>query len=126
MVYYIQASSKNAHTANCKIQRSDIMKSIIVTKDNFQTEVAFAKGTVLVDFWAAWCGPCQMLSPVVDEIAEEHPEIKICKVNVDEQPALAQQFNVELIPTLIVFQDGKVVRRNAGVLPKEEIIALLK
>ena len=85
------------------------MSVVTITKENFRTEVLESDKPVLVDFWAAWCGPCRMLSPVVDEIAEETGSVKVGKVNVDEQPALAEQFGVASIPTLILFRDGKAV-----------------
>ena len=95
-----------------------------ITKDNFQAEVLNADKTVLVDFWASWCGPCRMLSPVVDEIAAEHPELKVCKVNVDDEPELAGQFGVMSIPTLLVFKDGKLANQSVGVRPKDFIVAM--
>lgn len=101
------------------------MAEVTITKDNFQAEVLSAQGIVLVDFWAAWCGPCRMLSPVVDEIAAENPHVKVGKINVDEQRELAGQFRIESIPTLIVFKDGLAVHRLVGVQPKEQILALL-
>ena len=96
----------------------------VITKDNFQAEVLNADKTVLVDFWASWCGPCRMLSPVVDEIAAEHPELKVCKVNVDDEPELAGQFGVMSIPTLLVFKDGKLANQSVGVRPKDFIVAM--
>lgn len=101
------------------------MAEVTITKDNFQAEVLSAQGIVLVDFWAAWCGPCRMLSPVVDEIAADNPHVKVGKINVDEQRELAGQFRIESIPTLIVFKDGLAVHRLVGVQPKEQILALL-
>ena len=97
-----------------------------ITKDNFEAEVTEFKGTVLVDFWASWCMPCKMLSPVVDEVAEEVTSAKVAKVNVDEQQSLAARFDVMSIPTLIVFKDGKEVRRSVGVMPKEAVKELVK
>ena len=94
-----------------------------LTKDNFEKEVA--EGTVLVDFWAPWCMPCRMLSPIVDAVGEEVTGAKIAKINVDEQESLAARFNVMTIPTLIVFKDGKEVKRSVGVIPKEDVIKLL-
>lgn len=99
--------------------------AITITKENFQSEVMEASFPVLVDFWAAWCGPCQMLSPVVEEIASSHPEIKVGKVNVDEQPQLAQTFSVSAIPTLLVFKHGQLVQQFVGVQPKSTILAAL-
>ena len=102
------------------------MPPITLTQENFQREVLEAKGTVLVDFWAAWCGPCQMLSPVVDEVAEEAQGIKVGKVNIDEQPDLAAQFNVMSIPTLVLFKDGKATEQSVGVVPKAAILEMVK
>lgn len=102
------------------------MAVINLTRDNFEAEVTEFKGTVLVDFWASWCMPCKMLSPVVDEVAEEVTSAKVAKVNVDEQQSLAARFNVMSIPTLIVFKDGKEVRRSVGVMPKEAVKELVK
>lgn len=99
--------------------------AITITAENFQHEVIEATKPVIVDFWAAWCGPCQMLSPVIDEIAASHPEITVGKVNVDDQPELAQQFSIELIPTIVIFKNGSVVQRLTGVYPKEAILAAL-
>lgn len=99
--------------------------AITITKENFQSEVMEASVPVLVDFWAAWCGPCQMLSPVVEEIASSHPEIKVGKVNVDEQPQLAQTFSVSAIPTLLVFKHGQLVQQFVGVQPKSTILVAL-
>lgn len=98
----------------------------IITADNFEFEVLNAEKTVLIDFWATWCGPCQMLSPTVDAFADKHPEISVCKVNVDEQPGLAQAFGIESIPTLIVMRGGKVVNHSLGVIPMEKIEELVK
>ena len=102
------------------------MAVINLTRDNFEAEVTEFKGTVLVDFSASWCMPCKMLSPVVDEVAEEVTSAKVAKVNVDEQQSLAARFNVMSIPTLIVFKDGKEVRRSVGVIPKEAVKELVK
>ncbi len=101
------------------------MAALKITKDNFQTEVLEAKGTVLVDFWASWCGPCKMIGPIIDQIADEKTDIKVCKVNVDEEQELAVQFKVMSIPTLLVFKDGKVVNQSLGAKPKAAILAML-
>ena len=102
------------------------MSVVTVTKANFEAEVLKADKPVLVDFWASWCGPCRMVSPIVDEIAEEQPGIKVGKVNVDEQPELAQQFGVMSIPTLIVFKNGKVANQSVGARPKAAILSLIQ
>ncbi len=101
------------------------MNVMTITKDNFDTEVLHASKPVLLDFWADWCGPCRMLSPVVDQIAAERTDIKVGKVNVDEQPELARQFGVMSIPTLVVMKDGKAVAQSVGVQPKEAILRML-
>ncbi len=103
------------------------MSVITLSNENFNQEVLESDKTVLIDFWASWCGPCKMLSPVVDEIAEEvDSSIKVCKVNVDEQRELAMDFQVRSIPTLVVIKNGKVVNQSVGVKPKAEILAMLK
>lgn len=97
-----------------------------INQNNFDEQVAQSSSPVLVDFWAAWCGPCAMLSPVVEELAQEHPEIAFGKVNVDEAPELAQKFQVSAIPTLVLFKDGKPVDASVGVKSKAELEAFLK
>ena len=101
------------------------MSVIRITKDNFQKEVLENSKTVLLDFWAEWCGPCRMLSPIVDEIAEERSDIAVGKVNVDEEPELAASFQVTSIPTLVVMKEGKVVNRALGARPKQQVLDLL-
>ena len=101
------------------------MSVITITKENFEAEVLRSDKPVLVDFWATWCGPCRMVSPVVDEIAAEHTEVKVGKINVDEQPELANQFGIMSIPTLLVFKEGKVANQAVGVRPKSLIEAML-
>ena len=101
------------------------MSVITITKDNFRQEVVESDKPVLLDFWADWCTPCQMMGPVVDEIAGERPDIKVGKVNVTEQQELAAAFQIMSIPALMVFQDGKVVRQSVGARPKEQILSLL-
>lgn len=102
------------------------MSVLTITTDNFDNEVLKSDKTVLLDFWAAWCGPCRMLSPVVDQIAEEMPDIKVGKVNVDEQGELAQKFQVMSIPTLLVFKNGEMIQQAVGVQPKAAIVNMLK
>lgn len=101
------------------------MSVIDVKTADFEAEVLKSDKTVLVDFWAVWCGPCRMLSPVVDQVAEENPDIKVCKVNVDEEQQLAIKYGVMSIPTLLVFKGGELVNQSVGVIPKEEVLNLI-
>ena len=101
------------------------MSVTVVTKENFDREVLESALPVLVDFWAPWCGPCRMLAPVVDGIAEERADVKVCKVNVDDEEELAMRFGVMSIPTLVVFKGGKPVRQSVGVQPKAAILDML-
>ena len=102
------------------------MAEVILTKENFETEVLKSDIPVLVDFWATWCGPCMMLSPVIAELAEElKGKVKVGKVNVDEQNELAMQYRVASIPTLLLFKNGELVKTSVGFMPKTEIIANL-
>ncbi|MCI5872620.1 MAG: thioredoxin [Clostridiales bacterium] len=102
------------------------MAALHITKENFESEVLKSDKPVLVDFWAAWCGPCQMLLPTIEELAGEVTDAKICKINVDEQPELAAQFRVMTIPTLMVFKDGKAVNTSVGVKPKNAILDMIR
>ncbi len=101
------------------------MSVIEITSQNFEAEVTASDKTVLIDFWASWCGPCRMLSPVVDEIAEERTDIKVCKVNVDDEQELAGRFGVMSIPTLVVLSGGQIKDKSVGVIPKEKILEML-
>ena len=101
------------------------MAVLTITKDNFEQEVLQSDKPVLLDFWASWCGPCRMVSPIVDEIAEERADINVGKINVDEQGALAQEFGVMSIPTLVVIKDGQPANKAVGAMPKANILALL-
>ena len=101
------------------------MSAISVNKNNFKQEVLNSGKPVLLDFWASWCGPCRMVSPIVDEIAAERSDIKVCKINVDEQPELAARFGVMSIPTLVVMKNGKVINQAVGARPKAQILAML-
>ncbi len=102
------------------------MSVTTLTEKNFEQEVLKSDKPVLIDFWASWCGPCRMLSPMVDELAEEHSEFKFCKVNVDEEENLAKNFGIMSIPTLIVFKNGEQKAKNIGAIPKDAILELIK
>lgn len=101
------------------------MSVLHITKENFQREVLESEKPVLLDFWAAWCGPCRMVGPILEEVAEERPDIKVCKVNVDDEQELASAYKIMSIPTLMVVKDGKIVGQSAGARPKSDILAML-
>ena len=101
------------------------MAAMRITLDNFDQEVSLSDRPVLLDFWAPWCGPCRMVSPVLDEIAAERPDIKVCKINVDDEVELAHQFEVMSIPTLMVMKEGAIVNQAVGARPKAQILAML-
>ncbi len=101
------------------------MSVLNITKENFENEVLKSEKPVLIDFYADWCGPCQMVGPIVHEIAEERDDIKVGKINVDEQPELAAAFRVQSIPMLVVVKDGKITNQSVGAMPKAQILELL-
>lgn len=100
------------------------MSVITLTSQNYETEVAASDKPVLIDFWASWCGPCRMIAPVIEEIAAERSDIKVCKVNVDEEAALASRFGVMSIPTLVAIEGGQVKNQTVGAVPKAQILAM--
>ena len=112
-----------------KPQRNDRedykMTAININKNNFQNEVMNSDKTVLLDFWASWCAPCRMVVPIIEEIAGERPDIKVGKINVDEQPELASEFSIMSIPTLVVMKNGKIVQQVSGARPKKAILEML-
>lgn len=101
------------------------MSVIPIDQENFENEVIKSEKPVLVDFWASWCGPCRMVGPILDEIAEERSDIKVCKVNVDEQQKLAGKFEIMSIPTILLMKEGKIIQRMVGAKTKNEILAML-
>lgn len=106
-------------------EREYIMAIIKITSDNFDKEVLHSDLPVLIDFWASWCGPCQMLSPIIEEVAGEVTDVKVGKLNVDEEPELASRFGVMSIPTLVVMSQGRVVNQSVGYIGKNEVLALI-
>lgn len=102
------------------------MSVLHINRESFEKIIAQDGKTVLVDFWATWCGPCRMITPVLEEVAKERPDVTVCKVDVDEERELALEYGVSSIPTLLVFRDGKVVNQSIGAMPKERILAMLQ
>ena len=102
------------------------MSAININKNNFQNEIMDSEKTVLLDFWAPWCAPCRMVVPIIEEIAIERPDIKVGKINVDEQPELASKFGIMSIPTLVVMKNGKIVQQVSGERPKNAILEMLQ
>ncbi len=102
------------------------MSAININKNNFQNEIMDSEKTVLLDFWAPWCAPCRMVVPIIEEIVSERPDIKVGKINVDEQPELASKFGIMSIPTLVVMKNGKIVQQVSGVRPKNAILEMLQ
>ena len=102
------------------------MAVLHLTKENFESEVLKSDKKVLVDFWATWCGPCQMVSPIIEELGEELTDVKVCKVDVDKEPEISIQYNIMSIPTLIVFENGEIAKKTIGDCTKDEILDLLK
>jgi len=101
------------------------MSAMHINNHNFHEEVINSEKPVLVDFWASWCGPCRMVGPIIDEIAAEHPEYKVVKINIDEEPELASRYQIFTIPTLMVMKNGQIVQQSAGARPKNQILAML-
>ena len=101
------------------------MKALHINKDNFHKEVLNSDKPVLLDFFASWCGPCKMVGPILDEIAKEREDIKVCKVDIDEQPELASRYRIMTIPTLMVLKDGNIVEQSVGAKPKHQILAMV-
>ena len=101
------------------------MSALHITTDTFQAEVLNSATPVLVDFFATWCGPCKMLAPILEQIAAERSDVKVCKIDVDESEALAREYEIMTVPTLMVVKEGKIVERVSGVMPKEQILAML-
>ena len=102
------------------------MSIINLTKDSYHNEVMETEKVVVIDFWATWCGPCKMMAPVVEEVAKDYPDVKVCKVNVDEEPELSNAFKIVSIPTIVVIKNGEIIDPVVGYRPKEDIEKIIK
>lgn len=102
------------------------MSIINLTKDSYHNEVMVTEKVVVIDFWATWCGPCKMMAPVVEEVAKDYPDVKVCKVNVDEEPELSNAFKIVSIPTIVVIKNGEIIDSVVGYRPKEDIEKIIK
>ena len=102
------------------------MSLINLTKDSYHNEVMETEKVVVIDFWATWCGPCKMMAPVVEEVAKDYPDVKVCKVNVDEEPELSNAFKIVSIPTIVVIKNGEIIDSVVGYRPKEDIEKIIK
>lgn len=124
--FYLEKTFDFGYNKNIKQRKESIDMSVLkVNKSNFD-QVKSSEKKVLLDFYADWCGPCRMVSPLVDQIAEENPQYLVCKINVDDDPELAQEFGVASIPTLVVMQDGRIVEQSSGARPKSSILSMLE
>src|SRR5699024_4929433 len=121
----IKSGLKIPRSYNC-LKEDSIMAVIKLTKDNFDQEVMQSGKPVLIDFYADWCGPCKMMSPVVEEVSDEMPDVKVCKINIDEEMDLAQRFGVMSIPTFISFNGGEIRGKQIGAVPKSALVDLVK
>ena len=125
MLWALSGCTAESATQTETENKEEPIMVVNVTKENFEREVIQSDKTVLLDFWAPWCGPCRMVGPILEEIAQEREDIKVCKVNVDEQIELASQYGIVSIPTLLVIENGQIVNQAVGARPKEGILALL-
>ena len=125
MLWALSGCTAESATQTETENKEEPIMVVNVTKENFEREVIQSDKTVLLDFWAPWCGPCRMVGPILEEIAQEREDIKVCKVNVDEQIELASQYGIVSIPTLLVIENGQIVNQAVGARPKEGILELL-